>query len=106
SPPPHHAKTGRVGDPGAGLSSVAPPGWICYDFIHQVDTVAAHNIEFVRGNIRKRNPKATILETACRVSPCPIPSRDAACRWWKTVPRSLTKSLPPLLQAGNRCPAR
>src|ERR1019366_6014342 len=25
-PPPHHAKTGRAGDPGAGLSSFAPPG--------------------------------------------------------------------------------
>jgi predicted GTPase len=35
--------------------------------IHQVDTAAADKVEFVRGNIRKRNPKATILETACRV---------------------------------------
>ncbi len=37
------------------------------NFISQVDMTAAHDVEFVRENIRKRNPKATILETACRV---------------------------------------
>jgi predicted GTPase len=36
--------------------------------INKVDTAAAHNIEVVRENIRKNNPKATVLETACRVS--------------------------------------
>jgi predicted GTPase len=36
--------------------------------INKVDTAAAHNIEVVRENIRRHNPKATILETACRVS--------------------------------------
>jgi predicted GTPase len=35
--------------------------------INQVDAAAAHDIELVRENIRKSNPKATILETACRV---------------------------------------
>jgi predicted GTPase len=36
--------------------------------INKVDTAAAHDIEVVRENIRKSNPKATVLETACRVS--------------------------------------
>ena len=36
--------------------------------INKVDTAAPHNVEVVRENIRKSNPKATILETACRVS--------------------------------------
>jgi predicted GTPase len=36
--------------------------------INKVDTAAAHDVEVVRENIRKSNPKATILETACRVS--------------------------------------
>lgn len=36
--------------------------------INKVDTAAAHNVEVVQENIRKNNPKATVLETACRVS--------------------------------------
>ncbi len=36
--------------------------------INKVDTAAAHDIEVVRENIRKSNPKAKIIETACRVS--------------------------------------
>ena len=56
-----------------------------FPVICHVDTAAAHDVEFVRENIRKSNPKATILETACRVS-VPNPSRDAV-RWrWKSVP--------------------
>lgn len=35
--------------------------------INQVDTATDPHIELVRENIRKRNPKATTLETACRV---------------------------------------
>ncbi|HEX6502226.1 MAG TPA: cyclic 2,3-diphosphoglycerate synthase [Terriglobales bacterium] len=36
--------------------------------INKVDTAEPHNIEVVRDNIRKSNPKAKVLETACRVS--------------------------------------
>jgi len=36
--------------------------------INKVDTAAAHDVQIVRENIRKSNPKATVLETACRVS--------------------------------------
>src|SRR5581483_12109062 len=36
--------------------------------INKVDTAAAHDVEVVRENIRKSNPKARVLETACRVS--------------------------------------
>jgi len=36
--------------------------------INKVDTAAQHDIETVRQNIRLSNPKATVLETACRVS--------------------------------------
>jgi predicted GTPase len=35
--------------------------------INKVDTAAAHNIEVVRENVRKNNPKAIVLDTACRV---------------------------------------
>ena len=38
------------------------------DVISQVDTAAAHEVKFVRENIRKSNPKATILEAFCRVN--------------------------------------
>src|SRR5690349_6870444 len=36
--------------------------------INKVDTAAPHDVEVVRENIRKCNPKATVIETACRVS--------------------------------------
>lgn len=36
--------------------------------INKVDTAAAHDVEVVRENIRRNNAKATVLETACRVS--------------------------------------
>jgi predicted GTPase len=36
--------------------------------INKVDTAAAHDVEVVRENIRRNNPRATVLETACRVS--------------------------------------
>ena len=36
--------------------------------INKVDTAAPHDVQVVRENIRKNNPKATILETACCVS--------------------------------------
>jgi predicted GTPase len=36
--------------------------------INKVDTAEPHNIAVVRENIRKSNPKARVLETACRVS--------------------------------------
>jgi predicted GTPase len=36
--------------------------------INKVDTAAAQDVELVRRNIRENNPKATIIETACRVS--------------------------------------
>ena len=36
--------------------------------INKVDTAAAHDVEVVRENIRKSNPKARVIETACRVS--------------------------------------
>ena len=36
--------------------------------VNKVDTAAAHDVETVRENIRKHNPKATVLETACRVT--------------------------------------
>lgn len=35
--------------------------------INKVDTAALHDIETVRNNIRASNPKAKIVETACRV---------------------------------------
>jgi predicted GTPase len=36
--------------------------------INKVDTAEPHNIEVVRENVRKSNPTAKVLETACRVS--------------------------------------
>jgi predicted GTPase len=36
--------------------------------INKVDTAEAHNIAVVRDNVRKSNPTAKVLETACRVS--------------------------------------
>ena len=36
--------------------------------INKVDTAAAGDIQVVRDNIRRNNPSATVLETACRVS--------------------------------------
>ena len=36
--------------------------------INKVDTAAAHDVELVRENIRRCNPAAKVLETACRVS--------------------------------------
>jgi predicted GTPase len=36
--------------------------------INKVDTAEPHNIAVVRENVRKSNPKARVLETACRVS--------------------------------------
>jgi predicted GTPase len=36
--------------------------------INKVDTAAPGDIQVVRDNIRKSNPSATVLETACRVS--------------------------------------
>ena len=36
--------------------------------INNVDMAAACKVKFIRESIRKSNPKATILETACRVS--------------------------------------
>ncbi len=36
--------------------------------INKVDTASSRDIETVRQNIRDTNPKATIIETACRVS--------------------------------------
>jgi predicted GTPase len=36
--------------------------------INKVDTAEPHNIAVVRDNVRKCNPKARVLETACRVS--------------------------------------
>jgi len=36
--------------------------------INKVDTAAPQDVEVVRENIRKSNPKAKVLETACRVS--------------------------------------
>jgi predicted GTPase len=36
--------------------------------INKVDTAEPHNIAVVHENIRKSNPKARVLETACRVS--------------------------------------
>jgi predicted GTPase len=36
--------------------------------INKVDTAEAHNIAAVRENIRKSNPSAKVLDTACRVS--------------------------------------
>jgi predicted GTPase len=36
--------------------------------INKVDTAAAGDVQVVRDNIRKNNPSATVLETACRVS--------------------------------------
>ena len=36
--------------------------------INKVDTASAHNVDVVRQNVRQHNPKATIIEAACRVS--------------------------------------
>ena len=36
--------------------------------INKVDTAAPHNVDVVRQNVRQHNPKATIIEAACRVS--------------------------------------
>lgn len=36
--------------------------------INKVDTAAPGDVQVVRDNIRKHNPSATVLETACRVS--------------------------------------
>jgi predicted GTPase len=36
--------------------------------INKVDTAEPHNVAVVRENVRKSNPKARVLETACRVS--------------------------------------
>lgn len=36
--------------------------------INKVDTAESHNVAVVRENVRKSNPKARVLETACRVS--------------------------------------
>jgi len=36
--------------------------------INKVDTAAAHNVDVVRQNVRQSNPKATIIEAACKVS--------------------------------------
>ncbi|HKU22095.1 MAG TPA: hypothetical protein VJQ50_13835, partial [Terriglobales bacterium] len=36
--------------------------------INKVDTAAAHNVDVVRQNVRQNNPKATIIEAACKVS--------------------------------------
>jgi len=41
--------------------------------INKVDTAAARDVETVRQNIRQNNPKATIVEMACRVS---VPSSE------------------------------
>ena len=41
--------------------------------INKVDTAAAHDVETVRQNTRQNNPKATIVEMACRVS---VPSPE------------------------------
>jgi predicted GTPase len=36
--------------------------------INKVDTASAHNVDVVRQNVRQHNPKATIIEAACKVS--------------------------------------
>jgi len=36
--------------------------------INKVDTAAPQNVEIVRQNVRENNPKATIVEAACRIS--------------------------------------
>jgi predicted GTPase len=36
--------------------------------INKVDTAAAHNVDVVRDNVRQSNPKAAIIEAACKVS--------------------------------------
>lgn len=36
--------------------------------INKVDTAAAHNVDVVRQNVCQSNPKATIIEAACKVS--------------------------------------
>jgi len=38
--------------------------------INKVDTAAPENVEIVRQNIAKNNPKAKVVEMACRVSVC------------------------------------
>ena len=42
--------------------------------INKVDTAAMHDVEIVRQNIKLANPKAAVIEMACRVS---VPSRDS-----------------------------
>jgi len=44
--------------------------------INKVDTAAQHDIETVRKNIQLANPKATVVETACRVT-VPYPEKIA-----------------------------
>ncbi len=41
--------------------------------INKVDTAAAHDIETVRQNVKLANPKATVIEMACRVT---VPSPE------------------------------
>ena len=36
--------------------------------INKVDTASTHNVDVVRQNVRQHNPKATIIEAACKVS--------------------------------------
>jgi len=36
--------------------------------VNKVDTAAAHNVDVVRDNVRQSNPKAAIIEAACKVS--------------------------------------
>ncbi len=36
--------------------------------INKVDTADPHNVDLVRQNVRQNNPKATIIEAACKVS--------------------------------------
>ncbi len=36
--------------------------------INKVDTASAHNVDVVRQNARQHNPRATIIEAACKVS--------------------------------------
>ncbi|HEV2115937.1 MAG TPA: cyclic 2,3-diphosphoglycerate synthase [Terriglobales bacterium] len=36
--------------------------------INKVDTAAAHNVDVVRQNVRQNNPRATVIEAACKVA--------------------------------------
>lgn len=36
--------------------------------INKVDTASPHNVDVVRQNVRQNNPRATIIEAACKVS--------------------------------------